>query len=451
MNKTYYIHNAVIVNEGRRFSGSLVVSEGKIAAIFQGRAPEDYLFPDDMVSVDAGGKFLLPGVIDAHVHFREPGLTAKADIATESRAAVAGGTTSYMEMPNTIPNATTIEILEDKFTLASQKSLANYSFFLGATNDNLDQILKADPARICGLKVFLGASTGNMLVDNEETLNQIFAQSPLLIGVHAENETIIRTNLAQARATYGDQIPVAEHPVIRNHEACFTSSAHAVELATRYESRLHLMHLSTARELSLLSNNQPLKDKKITGEVTVHHLWFDDRDYSDLGSLIRWNPAIKSPSDRELLMDGLNNDTIDIIATDHAPHLRSEKEKPYTGCPSGGPMIQHTLVAMMGFYHLGRITLEKIVEKLAHNPAVLYRVEKRGFIREGYFADLVLVDPDDPWVVESSNILYKCGWSPFEGVTFRSRVTHTWVNGHLVFELGRFDSAQNGHRLSFAH
>ena len=449
MNTAYYIYNALVVNENQRFPGAVYVQDGIISEIFHGNAPEGFQMMENTVILDAKGKLLLPGVIDDHVHFREPGLTSKADIHSESRAAVAGGVTSYMEMPNTKPNATTLALLEDKFGLAAGKSLANFSFFLGATNDNIAEIEKADPATICGLKLFLGASTGNMLVDNPQTLEAIFARSPLLIGVHAEEESIIRSNAAAFAEKYGDDIPVSAHPLIRSEEACFISSEKAVNLAKQGNARLHLLHLSTARELILLANSIPLAEKKITGEVCIHHLWFDDRDYQDLGSGIKWNPAIKTSGDREALFAALLNDTIDIVATDHAPHLKGEKDNAYLSCPSGGPLVQHSLVAMLGFSQLGKISVEKIVEKMCHNPAILYRIDKRGYIRKGYYADLTLVDQDDPWTVEKENILYKCGWSPFEGVTFKSRVTHTWVNGHMVFALGKFDETNKGMRLRF--
>ncbi|MFZ4520197.1 MAG: dihydroorotase [Bacteroidales bacterium] len=445
----FYIHNALIVNEGKRFSGGILLSDGIIVEIFQGNAPADYPMPGDVISIDAKQKYLLPGVIDDHVHFREPGLTQKGDIHTESRAAVAGGVTSYMEMPNTIPNATTIEILEEKFNLASKKSLANYSFLLGATNTNIAEIEKADPSKICGLKLFMGASTGNMLVDDEKALEAIFAKSPLLIVVHAEEESVIKKNLSAFKEQYGEDIPASAHPMIRSTEACFRSSEKAVELATKFNVRIHLAHLSTAVELQLLRNDIPLEEKTVTGEVCIHHLWFDDRDYDDLGAKIKWNPAIKGSGDRLALFEGLLNGKIDLIATDHAPHLKGEKEQKYTGCPSGGPMIQHSLVAMFGFFQLGKISVEKIVEKMCHAPAILYRVDNRGFLRKGYAADLVLVDPDHPWTVEPDNILYKCGWSPFEGVTFKSRVTHTWVNGNLVYNQGRFDETVKGQQLRF--
>ncbi|MDD4603699.1 MAG: dihydroorotase [Bacteroidales bacterium] len=449
MDPSYLIYNARIVNEMACFTGTVLVKEGRIAEIFQGNIPEDFQLPHQIVCIDAKQKLLIPGVIDDQVHFREPGLTDKGDLFTESRAAVAGGVTSYMDMPNTKPPAITLDILEEKFSLAAQKSLANYSFFLGASNHNLSEIEKADPNRICGLKVFLGSSTGNMLVDDPDTLDSIFAASPLLIAVHAEEEPVIRENLQKFKKKYGAAIPFSAHPLIRSEQACFLSSQKAVTLARKHKSRLHLLHLSTAKELELLQNDRPLIEKMITGEVCIHHLWFDDRDYQKLGSKIKWNPAIKSAHDREALFEGLLNDKIDLIATDHAPHLSSEKENPYTSCPSGGPLIQHSLVAMLEFYHLKKISIEKIVEKMCHNPAILYRINNRGFVRKGYWADLVLIDPNNRWMVEKKNILSKCGWSPFEGISFKSRVTHTWVNGRLVFENGQINESCNGKRLNF--
>jgi len=449
VNNNYYIHNALIVNENQRKLGAILIQDGLIREIFQGQAPAGFGFPEATISIDAGKKWLLPGVIDDQVHFREPGLTQKGDLLTESRAAAAGGVTSYMDMPNTLPKAITLELLEEKYRLAAEKSLANYSFFLGASDDNLDQIKKADPRSICGLKVFLGASTGNMLVNDPAILSAVFENSPLLIAVHAEEETVIRENLQQYTARYGEAIPIEAHPLIRSSEACYRSSLKATELAAKTNARLHLLHLSTAHELSLLRNDIPLTEKKITGEVCVHHLWFDDRDYARLGSRIKWNPAIKTSVDRESLFRAVLDDTLDIIATDHAPHLLSEKENPYLTCPSGAPLVQHALVAMLEFYHKGKISLEKIVEKMCHHPAILYRIDKRGFLCKGYHADMVLVDPDNPWSVSSDNILYKCGWSPFEGTTFRSRVTHTWVNGNLVFDQGKFYETRKGKRLEF--
>jgi len=447
--ESYFIHNAIIVNEGKQFPGSLIISGGRIFEIFEGPKPENYTLPEGMSCIDAGGQMLMPGVIDDQVHFRDPGLTVKGDLYTESRAAVAGGVTSFMDMPNTIPKATSLEILEEKYALASKKSLANFSFFLGATNDNLDEIKKADPSRICGLKVFTGASTGNMLVSDPVALDAIFRDSPVLIAVHSEDESIIQANLKTYRDRYGDDIPIEAHPLIRSEEACYKSSELLVSLARKHNARLHLLHLSTAKELGLLNNNIPLEAKRITAEVCVHHLWFDERDYADLGSRIKWNPAIKTEKDKLGLMAGLINDTVDIVATDHAPHLLSEKDNPYTSCPSGAPLIQHSLVAMLAFYHLGKLPLEKVVEKLCHSPAVLYRIKERGFIRKGYYADLTLVDMDSPWTVAPENILYKCGWSPLEGVTFRSRVNMTWVNGQLVFDRGKFNETIKGQRLEF--
>jgi dihydroorotase len=449
MNDSFLIRNAIIVNEGERFHGAVLIEKDIITEIFEGKPPEDFPFPEEIHVVDAEGKCLFPGVIDDQVHFRDPGLSQKGDLYTESRAAVAGGVTSFMDMPNTNPKATTLEILEEKYLLASEKSLANYSFFLGATNDNIGEIVKADPGRICGLKVFMGASTGNMLVDNPDTLEAIFKQSPLLIAVHAEEESIIQENLKQFKARYGDDIPISAHPLIRSEEACFESSRKAVKLALKHKTRLHLLHLSTARELELLDNHVPLSEKHITGEVCVHHLWFDDRDYTELGSMIKWNPAIKTENDKLGLFQGVLSGKIDIIATDHAPHTWEEKQHPYTTCPSGAPFIQHCLVAMLGFHHLGKISLEMIVEKMCHAPAMLYRINKRGYIRKGYYADLVLVDLDAPWTVSKENILYKCGWSPLEGVTFRSRVTHTWVNGNLTYQEGIFLESKKGMRLKF--
>ena len=447
--ESFFIHNAIIVNEGKQIPGSLIISGGRIEEIFYDRKPESFLLAPDTIEIDARGRMLMPGVIDDQVHFREPGLTEKGDLYTESKAAVAGGVTSFMDMPNTLPKATSIEILEEKYRLASEKSLANYSFFLGASNDNLDEIKKADPSRICGLKVFTGASTGNMLVSDPAALEAIFRESPLLIAVHSEDEAIIQANLAAFKEKYGNNIPIGAHPLIRSEEACYRSSELLVTLSRKYNARLHLLHLSTAKELDLLDNSLPLHAKRITAEVCVHHLWFDERDYADLGSRIKWNPAIKTEKDKLGLMEGLINDKIDIVATDHAPHLLSEKSNPYTSCPSGAPLIQHSLVAMLHFYHMGKLPLEKIIEKLCHSPAVLYRIKEWGFIRKGYFADLSLVNLDAPWTVAPENILYKCGWSPLEGVTFKSRVDMTWVNGHLVFDHGNFDESHKGQRLSF--
>jgi dihydroorotase len=393
--------------------------------------------------------FLLPGIIDEHVHLREPGLTHKADIHSETRAAVAGGVTSLMDMPNTVPNAITLEILEDKLRLAAEKSFCNYSFYLGATNDNLQEIEKADPRKICGLKIFMGQSTGNMMVSDPFVLEKIFERSPLLIGVHAEEESIIHHNLEAVRKQYGDEIPFDAHPLIRNEESCFVSSEKAVRLAQKHHARLHLLHLSTAKELELLDNSIPLEDKMITGEACVNHLWFDDRDYAKHGSRIKWNPAIKKESDKNELLRAVIDGRIDTIATDHAPHTLGEKSRNYISCPSGAPLVQHSLVAMFELHLRGLITLEKVVEKMCHNPAILYGIHGRGFIRKGYKADLVLVDPDSLWEVAKENIHYKCGWSPMEGQTFASRVTHTIINGEVVYENGKFDEEFRGERLEF--
>ena len=388
-------------------------------------------------------------MIDDQVHFREPGLTHKAEIYTESKAAVAGGVTSFMEMPNTVPNTLTQELLEEKYALASTKSLANYSFYMGASNDNIDEILKTNPKNVCGIKIFMGASTGNMLVDNVDTLNKIFSRSKLLIAVHCEDETTIKNNLGIFRDKYGDDIPVEAHPLIRSHEACYKSSKLAVGLARLYNTRLHILHLSTAKELELFSNDIPLEKKRITAEICVHHLWFNSMDYQQKGTLIKWNPAVKSKSDQEALFNGLLSDKLDVIATDHAPHTLEEKDNPYMKAPSGGPLVQHSLQVMMEFYHMGKISLEKVVEKMCHAPAICFHVKKRGFIRPGYHADLVVVDPDRPVTVSKDNLLYKCGWSPFEGTTFRSSVVKTFVNGNLVFDEGRFHEEIKGQRLLF--
>jgi dihydroorotase len=444
------ITGANIVNEGRIFEGSVLIRGDRIESVISAGSYDPVLEDlENIELIDGRGKYLLPGVIDDQVHFRDPGLTQKGDLSTESRAAVAGGVTSFMDMPNTDPRAVTIGILEEKYKLAAQKSLANYSFFLGATNDNLVEIEKADPSKICGVKVFLGASTGNMLVDDPVVLEKIFANSKLIVAIHSEDEGIIRKNLAAAKEKYGEDIPIETHPLIRSEEACFVSTKRAVDLAVKHNTRLHVLHLSTAKELELFRNDIPLPKKRITAEVCVHHLWFDDSDYARLGSRIKWNPAIKTKHDREGLFKGLLDDRIDIFATDHAPHLEAEKLNPYTSCPSGGPLIQHSLVVMLEFYHRKKISLEKIVEKMCHAPAVLYNVRDRGFIRKGCFADLVLVDLNAPWTVSKENILYKCGWSPFEGTTFSSSVSHTFVNGKAVFRNGKIEERWKGKRLEF--
>jgi dihydroorotase len=445
---TTLITNATMVNEGKHFSGHLLIRDDRINQILP---PDIKLVPHADRVIDAKGRYLLPGVIDDQVHFREPGLTHKGDLYSESRAAVAGGVTSYMEMPNTNPQTTTQKLLEEKYLLASRNSLANYSFYMGATNDNLKELLETDPASVCGIKIFMGSSTGNMLVDNPQTLKSIFSSSEMLIAVHCEDESTILSNTQMARDRFGEDVPVYFHPVIRNAEACYRSSWLAVDLAEKYGTRLHILHLSTAAELPLLKTGIPLREKKITAEVCIHHLLFDDKDYFTRGNLIKWNPAIKSTEDKNALLKALTEDRIDIIATDHAPHTLEEKLNTYFKAPSGGPMVQHSLVAMLEFHKQGRLSLEMIVEKMCHAPATLFRMKERGFLREGYFADLVLVEPDSPWTVSTNNLLYKCQWSPLLGLSFSHKVTHTFVNGHLVYEEGHFNEDQKGRRLAFSH
>lgn len=439
------IKNVFIVNEGEITKGSVLLDNKIISQIFsQGISTEV-----DKV-VDGEGQYLFPGCIDDQVHFREPGLTHKANIYTESKAAVAGGITSYMEMPNTLPNTLTQELLEEKYTMASKNSLANFSFFMGVSNDNIDEVLKSDSRNVCGAKIFMGSSTGNMLVDKKETLEAVFSKCKMLIAVHCEDEETIKNNLASYKEKYGDNIPIDCHPLIRSEEACYKSSSFAVALAKKYNTRLHILHISTAKELSLFDNKTPLKEKRITSEACIHHLWFTDEDYKTKGAYIKWNPAVKTKHDRDAILKGVLENKIDIIATDHAPHTIAEKEeKTYFKVPSGGPLVQHALVAMLELYHQKKISLEKIAEKMSHAVADCFQVEKRGYIREGYFADLVLVDLNKPWTVDRSNILYKCGWSPFEGQKFNSQITHTFVNGHLAFTNGRFDESQKGLRLLF--
>ncbi len=444
-NKTVLIKNARIVNEGTIFNGDILIENEcikEIAESISAKSADVHIF-------DAENNFVLPGVIDDQVHFREPGLTQKATIESESRAAVAGGITSFIEMPNTNPQTTTIEKLEEKFEIASKTSYANYSFMFGGTNDNLEEVLKVDKKNVAGLKLFLGSSTGNMLVDNPEVLEKIFSSTDLLIAVHCEDEGTIQKNLKQHVDTYGDDIPLKYHPVIRSEEACYLSSSQAIKLAKKTGARLHVFHLSTGKETKLFSNKQKLKDKKITAEVCVHHLWFSDEDYDEKGTLIKWNPAVKTKADRAKLWEALLDDRIDVIATDHAPHTLEEKNNVYTKAPSGGPLVQHALVAMLEAYHQGKISITKIVEKMCHNPAILFQVEKRGFIKEGYFADLVIVDANNPWTVTKENILYKCGWSPFENATFKSRVTHTFVNGSLAYKNFKVYATKTAKRLTF--
>jgi len=442
----YLIKNARIVNRGTITRGFVLVRGGIIRAVGPGAPGAEQ---DIAEEIDAQGKYLIPGLIDDQVHFREPGLTHKGEIATESRAAVAGGITSYMEMPNTRPQATTIEELEKKYQRAKEVSMANYSFYLGATNDNMEEIRKLDPALNCGLKVFMGSSTGNMLVDRPESLEEIFAESPVLIATHCEDEGTIIRNAENARKRYGENVPVAEHPLIRSEEACYLSSSLAVELARKHKARLHVLHLSTAKELDLFEQGTDFEKKLITAEVCIHHLWFHDGDYERKGTLIKWNPAIKSLNDRDSLLAAVLNDKVDVIATDHAPHTIEEKQSKYFNSPSGGPLVQHSLVAMLELVHQGKISLEKVVEKMCHAPARLFRVKDRGFIEPGLKADLVLVDMDRQWTVAHKNIHYKCAWSPFEGFTFHSAVSHTWVNGQLAYRDGLFNEMVRGERLEF--
>ena len=440
---SYLIKNATIVNEGSSFISDVLIENGFIKKICNS------IIEKDVTIVDAQGKFLLPGLIDDQVHFREPGLTHKADIGTESKAAVAGGITSFIEMPNTVPQATTQELLEEKFEIAQKTSLANYSFMFGGTNDNLEELLLTNPKNVAGIKLFLGSSTGNMLVDNPEVLEKIFSSTKLIISVHCEDEQTIKKNTAHYKNIYGDEIPIELHPIIRSEAACYLSSSKAIALAKKTGARLHIFHLSTAKETELFRNDIPIEEKQITAEVCVHHLWFSDQDYKEKGTHIKWNPAVKTAKDRAGLWEALLDDRLDVIATDHAPHTLKEKSNPYLKAPSGGPLVQHALLALLEKVKENVWPIEKLVEKACHNPAKIFQIEKRGFIREGYFADLVLVDMNAPQTVTKDGILYKCGWSPFEGITFSSTITHTFVNGVLVFNMGAFDTTVKGKRLTF--
>ena len=441
--KTYLIKNAQLVNEGKIFKSDVYVKDGFIAQI----APQLQVAADEII--DGTGKYLLPGIIDDQVHFREPGLTHKATIASEARAAVAGGVTSFMEMPNTVPNTVTQALLAHKYEIGARTSLANYSFFMGATNDNLAEVLKTDPQQVCGIKIFMGSSTGNMLVDNRETLEQIFKEAPMLIAVHCEDEATILENQAYYEAQYGEDIPMRCHPEIRSAEACYKSSAMAIALAKKHNTRLHILHISTADELVLFDHTIPLAEKRITAEVCVHHLYFQKEDYEPLGSLLKCNPAIKEKYHQEALLTGLLENKLDIIATDHAPHTWDEKQNKYKKAPSGLPLVQHALPLMLQFYRAGKITLERVVEKMCHAPAVCFQVEKRGFIREGYWADLVLVDLEREVVIGKDNILYQCGWSPLTDRALPGVVTHTLVSGHLAYANGVFNEEKKGERLTF--
>ena len=437
------IRSATIVNENKQFVADILIKGGLIKRI------DKQIGAKADKEINAEGQYLFPGCIDDQVHFREPGLTHKANIYTESRAAVAGGITSFMEMPNTVPNALTQELLEDKYRIASHHSPANYSFYMGASNDNIDEVLRTDTANVCGVKVFMGSSTGNMLVDNPTTLENIFSKSPMLVATHCEDEATIRANLEHYKQLYGDDVPVAMHPKIRSGEACYLSSSMAVELARRHGTRLHILHISTEKETWLFDNSIPLKDKKITAEACIHHLWFTDKDYETKGNLIKWNPAVKTEKDREGILNAVLDGRIDVIATDHAPHTLEEKSQTYLKAPSGGPLVQHALPAMLEFYHRGKISLEQIAEKMAPNVADCFQIDRRGYIREGHWADLALVNLNDPWTVSKDNILYKCKWSPFEGTTFQSKIAATIVSGNLVWENGNVVEGPTGKRMKF--
>lgn len=438
------IKNARIINEDKIFEGDVLIEDAHISQI-----DTDISAKPNTKVVDAEGNYLLPGAIDDQVHFREPGLTHKACIETESKAAVAGGITTYIEMPNTLPQTTTLEKLEKKFDLAAKSSWANYSFMLGGTNENLEEIKKLKPKQAAGIKLFLGSSTGNMLVDNPKVLEAIFSSTDRVISAHCEDEATIKSNTASFVSQYGENIPIEAHPLIRSDVACYKSSSMAIELAKKTGARLHVFHLSTAIETELFSNNIPLREKKITAEVCIHHLWFSEEDYAKKGALIKWNPAIKSSTDRDALWKALNDDRIDVLATDHAPHTLAEKKQSYLKAPSGGPLLQHALCALFEASLKGKITPEKIVRKFCHNPAILFNIEKRGFIRPGYYADLVILNPASPWAVNSENILYRCGWSPFEDTNFKSRITHTFINGKLVYHQGKFAYPNAAMRLDF--
>ncbi len=442
--KSLLIANANIVNEGKVSQGDILVKGQFIDAIGKNLSARKV---DEVI--DVKGNFVLPGVIDDQVHFREPGLTHKGSIYSEARAAVAGGITSFMEMPNTNPPTFTQHLLEDKYSIAARTSLANYSFYIGAANDNLEEVMKTDITKVCGLKIFMGSSTGNLLVDDPKTLEGFFSRYPSFIAAHCEDEPTIRRNTSEFRERYGEDVPIECHPLIRSAEACYQSSSFAVSLAKKHGTQFHILHISTALETTLFDNTIPLEKKKITSEACVHHLWFNDGDYKSLGNLIKWNPAIKSQADQQSILAAVIDDRIDVLATDHAPHTWAEKQNTYFKAPSGGPLVQHSLVALLEFYHHGKIKLETIVQKIAHNPAILFRINRRGYVREGYFADLVVVDPARKWQVEKGNILYHCGWSPFEGVTFSSSVTHTLVSGHVAYREGVFDESTKGLRLIF--
>jgi len=444
MAKLTLIKNAKIVNENTTFLGDVLIENEIIKEI-----SSDIKATENTQLIDAKGAYLIPGFIDDQVHFREPGLTHKANIASESKAAIAGGITTFIEMPNTVPQATTQNLLEDKFKIAAKDSYANYSFMFGGTNDNLEELLKTDPKKVAGIKLFLGSSTGNMLVDNEAVLEKIFSSTKMIISVHCEDEATIKKNTKEFTKKYGDNIPVKYHPIIRSEEACYLSSSKAIELAKKTGARLHVFHLSTAKETALFRNDIPIEEKQITAEVCIHHLWFSDKDYEKKGTHIKWNPAVKTEKDRHGLWEALLDDRIDVLATDHAPHTLEEKSNVYTKAPSGGPLVQHAVIAILEKVKEGVISIEKAVEKMSHNPAKLFQIEKRGFIKKGYYADLVLVNTNEPQTVSKDNLLYKCGWSPFEGTTFSSTITHTFVNGNLMYNKGVFNEKTKGKRITF--
>jgi len=437
--------NVILINEGTVRKASVLIRDQRIQTV-------DYsctIDPTVNTVIDGRGKYLMAGAIDDQVHFREPGLTHKGEIKTESRAAVAGGVTSFMEMPNTVPNALTQELLQDKYDRAAEVSPANYSFFMGASNENIDEVLKTDPKQVCGLKIFMGSSTGNMLVDNRMVLENIFKECKMLIATHCEDEATVRTNLAAAKAKYGEHVPMSQHPYIRSEEACYKSSSLAVELATKHNTRLHILHISTAKELSLFRNDVPLEEKRITAEACIHHLWFSEKDYIEKGAFIKWNPAVKTANDRAEIRAALLDGRIDVVATDHAPHTLEEKQNTYFKAPSGGPLVQHGVVAMLEMADQGAMALTDVPRLMAHDVARCFQLEERGFVREGYYADLVLIDPNATWVVSKANLLYKCGWSPFEGTAFKHKVAGTWVNGEHVYDGETVTENPAGKRLTF--
>ena len=444
MSETILLKSGTIVNEGKSIEADILIKDGIIAKI-----DSNITVHENHTIVDLSGKLILPGCIDDQVHFREPGLTHKANLFTESRAAVAGGITSFMEMPNTVPNALTQDLLEDKYLRAAKDSIANYSFFMGASNENVEEVLKTNEKDVCGVKIFMGSSTGNMLVDNEATLENLFSKVPLLIATHCEDETTILTNLKNAKEIYGENVPMSQHSIIRSEEACYLSSSMAVRLAKKHGTRLHVLHISTEKEIALFDNSIPLEQKKITAEACIHHLWFSDEDYINKGTLIKWNPAVKKASDRDAILQAVLDNKIDVIATDHAPHTIEEKSNTYFNAPSGGPLVQHGLLAMLTKVEEGKISVEKVVEKMAHAPAILFEIEKRGFIRGGYYADIVVVDPKRKNEVTKESLLYKCGWSPFEGTVFSSSIHSTYVNGNLVYSEDKIIDASRGSRLIF--